>query len=670
MMKRTVIAALALGFMPALCAARAGRPWVPFGPPPGGVSTLALDAGGNIYASTEQGGVYKSADQGASWAFSGSGMGTESVRALAADASGTQLVAITGSGVFSSLDSAHSWVLLARAEILDVASATADVLALANGAPTWFLGRQRQLFRSLDAGRSWSKVLVTDADIASILVDPHDPTSVFVGTTQSFPNQLLHSDDGGTTWAPVTNVEPLPSNPQSSPFVFGVGDLVAVPTRPGTLFVVAGGALFRSLDGGGSWRWLPGVSAPGGPQLFVESVAAGPGRRGEIFLLYEVRGPAGRQRFGALVSSDLGTTWSRLDRQGLAEGLHLQVQPGTGDLVALQADRVAIGQEHGQDWTTSRLGGEFCGGLSGIARIVRSTDPALVVTLVGSRLYRSANGGASFSAVSPDTENGGGCVEFTDVALDAASGTWFGLSTRDLYQSSDGTNWSVVSTTGFDNFDPPLYNLVALGNDQLLVGTCGIARSADGGRTWVETLACEAHPEFAQMVRRLIPDPSDPNRVAALVVEVREEGFPTATYFTELSADGGRSWKRVNVLLDALAFDPVRPQRLDALRGDTFLRSVDGGQTWKQLSSFGVPDPDPSIYFGSQADLAVEASSPLTVDVARWDGVWRSRDGGLTFTPLNAGLETAVLPLSRITAAEPPGRLWVSGQGVFTGLFP
>jgi hypothetical protein len=47
-----------------------------------------------------------------------------------------------------------------------------------------------------------------------------------------------------------------------------------------------------------------------------------------------------------------------------------------------------------------------------------------------------------------------------------------------------------------------------------------------------------------------------------------------------------------------------------------------------------------------------------------------SRDGGRTFTPLNEGLETAVLPLSRILPAGPPGRLLVSGQAIFIGRFP
>ena len=161
-------------------------------------------------------------------------------------------------------------------------------------------------------------------------------------------------------------------------------------------------------------------------------------------------------------------------------------------------------------------------------------------------------------------------------------------------------------------------------------------------------------------MRRLVVDPANPNRVFALVREVKDGGFPSPSSYYELSEDAGQSWKRIDFSVDALAVDPTRALRLYALSGDGVFRSLDGGRTWRQISAFGTPDPNPGIYLGSAADLAVDPAAPANLYAARWDGFWRSRDGGRTFEPMNAGLQNDFLRLSRILLA--PGRLYAAGE--------
>lgn len=670
-----VVAALvAANGSAASAAAAAAVDWTPFGPPAGLVATLALDSAGNVLTSTAASGVYRSNDLGATWQLSSQGMGTETARALAVDASSGQQVAVTTTGVFSRPGTGAAWQLLARTNVFGSPGTLGDALALSPGAttPSWFLARGRRVFHSADGGRSWRQALATQDEVASILVDPHDPRSVFVGTDGSDEQgALLHSGDEGATWESITAAEPLPSNPGILPFLDGVASLAAIATRPATLFAVASSALLRSTDGGATWQLISDLPTPPGAQLFVQSIAAGPGPGAKLYLLYEAfEGSTGAQLFGALVSADLGTSWKRLDRSGLAAGDHLAVQPGTGNLLALQVDRIAIGRGQGQRWSAARLGDQFCGGPSGgEARLAFSAGGRRAVMLVGGRLFVGTDGGVRLVAVGPDSEPDGECARFRDLAVDAASGTWFALSDRAVYSSTDGVRWQPQPADGLANFDPSSFTLAALGGNRLLAGTCGIARSDDGGRTWVETFPCEDSSGGVNLVRRFVVAPEDPERVFALMISAQATGFPGRTQFVEVSENAGRSWVRLGLAADALAIDgPSRTPLLWALGGQGLFRSGDLGNRWMKVGTFSTgADPLTDAYLGTRVDLETDPHDPSVLYAAKWDGFWRSGDAGRTFTPMNEGLQAENLRLVRILV-DPTGarRLYAAGLSLFT----
>ncbi len=647
--------------------------WAPFGPPAGLVATLALDRTGGILVTTAESGVYRSDDSGGSWQLSGAGMGTETVRALAVDPRDGREVAVTATGVFTRTRATGPWTLLARSAKFGSSDSATDVLALSPGAatPSWFLARDRQVFHSGDGGRSWKRVLTPETAVTAILVDPGDPRSVFVGTSGiGLGGELLHSADGGLHWAAVTAVERLPGNSGVVPFQFGIVEMAAIPTRPATLFAVAALALFRSLDGGATWQAIADLPGPPGAQLSVESVAAGEGPGAPLYVLYSASGldSGNGFGFGALASADLGTTWTRIDRRGVARGHHLAVQAGTGNLFALATDRITIGAGQGRRWSASRLGDQFCGGrVGGKARLAFAGGQSRVVMLVGGRLYTSGDRGARFSVVGPDTEPDGDCAEFRDLVADAASGTWFALSDRSLYSSADGVHWQAQPPHGLPDFDPSSFALAALGGSRLLAGRCGIARSLDGGRTWVETLACSDGSGHAPLVRRLVVDPEDGNRVLALLITVQNFGFPEPRESLALSEDAGLTWRPLDFPADALAFDRSAPDLL-ALREAGFFRSADLGGRWSKISGFGTgADTDSSVYLGPRADLAVRPEAPALLYVAKWDGFWRSTDGGATWSPQNAGLQPAARRLVRVVLdPNRAGPLYAASDSLFT----
>src|SRR5687768_10910006 len=61
------------------------------------------------------------------------------------------------------------------------------------------------VYRTLDAGATWSKVL--EGDIRSLAVDPTDDKVVYAGTE---PPRLYRSEDRGDTWEELAGLQALP----------------------------------------------------------------------------------------------------------------------------------------------------------------------------------------------------------------------------------------------------------------------------------------------------------------------------------------------------------------------------------------------------------------------------------------------------------------------------
>lgn len=109
-----------------------------------------------------------------------------------------------------------------------------------------------------------------------------------------------------------------------------------------------------------------------------------------------------------------------------------------------------------------------------------------------------------------------------------------------------------------------------------------------------------------------------------------------------------------------LTANPRDPRRVFAL-GRHLYRSDDGGANWTNITSFG----DMSVIGSGQRDIAVSPADPDLLIVANDFGVWRSVDGGLSWSGLNQSLPN--LQIRRILAT-PSGlsgvRASVQGAGL------
>jgi uncharacterized repeat protein (TIGR01451 family) len=179
----------------------------------------------------------------------------------------------------------------------------------------------------------------------------------------------------------------------------------------------------------------------------------------------------------------------------------------------------------------------------------------------------------------------------------------------------------------------------------------GLARSNDGGRTWVIVGGQLA----GVTVRSIAIDLSDPRRMYI--------GSPTGVH---KSTNGGDTWTSIgpaspvavsigDVRLDPHASNVVYAASLEP--GGVF-RSADAGATWTPLTA-GLPT---SMRRGVR--LAFEAGKSGQVYLATaGHGVFRSDDDGLSWFPVSAGLTAA--RVGALAAADEVLYAGTAGAGVF-----
>ncbi len=196
--------------------------------------------------------------------------------------------------------------------------------------------------RTDDGARLEAELALTGTDVQCIAVDPGDPMHVYAGT---WDHGLHRSDDGGTTWEPVTDV--------AERRIISV----AVGPADGSHAVAYAGTepanLYRSDDAGTRWRALlslrrlPSASSwfypprRGGER--VRSIAPHPSDPEMLFVGIEVG--------GVMRSRDGGETWEDHKRGSFEDSHALAVHPLAPERVYQgAAGGVALSTDRGESW--------------------------------------------------------------------------------------------------------------------------------------------------------------------------------------------------------------------------------------------------------------------------------------------------------------------------------
>lgn len=223
-----------------------GVRWAALSGGPASVAVLAIDpvSAATIYAGGV--GVSRSADSGASWATGRAGMREAVVNAAAIVAGRPDsLYAATSQTVYGSRDGGRTW-LPARSGLPN-----ASFFAVASvSSTTIYTGTTTGVFRSTDGGATWSpsSVGLDQAWIVALAPDPTSPSTLYAGSALTYlgfgiytGGGVFKSVDAGATWTAA-----------------GLGGIlvsaVAVdPSSPQTVYAGSSLGVFRSLDAGTTW---------------------------------------------------------------------------------------------------------------------------------------------------------------------------------------------------------------------------------------------------------------------------------------------------------------------------------------------------------------------------------------------------------------------------------
>jgi len=228
------------------------------------------------------GGVWKTTDGGLNWKpmFDKQKDASPSVGAIAVSESDPNTIYIGtgeacirgnivgGNGVYKSIDAGKTWKFAGLPDThaigrLIVNPKDPDIAFVAALGHPFADNEERGIFRTRDGGKTWEKVLYKDAKTGAIDVqfDPSNPNILFAALWQARRTPwsldsggpgsgLYRSSDGGTTWKEL-NGHGLPDGILGR---IGVTVSGANPNRVWAIIEAEKGGIYRSDDGGETWH--------------------------------------------------------------------------------------------------------------------------------------------------------------------------------------------------------------------------------------------------------------------------------------------------------------------------------------------------------------------------------------------------------------------------------
>jgi photosystem II stability/assembly factor-like uncharacterized protein len=551
-------------------------------------------------------------------------------------------------GMWRSTDYGSTWVPLFDDQptgsigAIAVAPSNPDIIYVGSGAgiirPDLSTGDG--MYKSTDAGMTWTHLGLRDSQmIADIEVDPTDPDRLFVGVLGHpyGPNEergIFRSTDGGHTFEKVlyrdeytsgNDVLIDPTNPQ---IVYATLWQQQQGFRESSEFGGAGNGIFKSTDGGTTWRpltaGLPSVIeanialAPSNPDVMYAMVAgtpqksegSGPGRDG---------GTTGI--VGFYKSTDAGEHWAAVNVPAGPVGAatpHVDTRPlariGGGDLPTVNVDpkdenvvyspTVVLwrSDDGGVHWTAVR--GAY-GGDDYQKMWINPNNPDILLVVSDQGAVISANRGESWS-------------------------NWYTQPTAAMYHVTA------------DNDFP--YRLC--GGQQDSGSACVQSRSNDGMITFHDW-----HPVNIQEYGIAAPDPKDPDMVYGssrtnVTLYNRRTGQST-NVGPEMGPRGGPFSRNVRTM--PILWSPVDPDLL-FYTSNVVWKTLDRGHTWTRISpDLARPTWDVPASAGKYASTVEPAplgtitalsASPLDVGIL-WAG---TDDGNIQVTMDGGGTWTNVTP--------------------------
>jgi photosystem II stability/assembly factor-like uncharacterized protein len=534
-----------------------------------------------FYIAQVNGGVWKTTDYGRTWMPMFDDQPTGSVGAIAVAVSNPNVIYVgsgeglhrpdlsTGDGVYKSIDGGRTWTHLGLRDGQQIAQVSvdprnADRLFVAVAGHPYGPNVERGIYRSIDGGKTFDKVLYKDENTggADVQIDPSNPNTVYAalwearegpwenGSWNGTGGGIFKSTDGGTTWRPLT--KGLPEGVVQA-------NITIAPSLTSRLFAsvasLTGANLYRSDDGGESWTVAttdprPAIRIGGGdlPVLRFDPKNADVVYSASIVCWKSIDG---------------GKTWTGIrGAPGGDDYQNVWINPNNTDVILLGSDQGAI------------------------------------ITV---------NGGQSWSS-------------------------WYNQPTAQLYH------------VGADNAFP--YRVCS--GQQESGSVCIKSRGEDGEITFRDW-----HPVAAEEYGYVTPDPLDPEIVFGGKLTRYDRRTSQVQVITPKPF---RSADFRMVRTEPVIFSPVDPHVL-YFAANTLWKTKDGGQSWEQISqdltrkSFDVPASvgkyrtQPTAQPTQRGVIYTVAPSPL--DINR---IWIGTDDGLVHLTTDGGAHWSDITPAQVSA--------------------
>jgi len=256
------------------------------GPAWGGRVSRAAGIAGDpntYYAASASGGVWKSTDGGLTWKPIFDEQPISSIGSIAVAPSDPNVIYVgsgeanirgnvaPGNGIYKSLDAGKSWTHVWKQEgqigTMCVHPSNPNVAFAAVLGHAFGPNPERGVYRTKDGGKTWEQVLKKDENTGAsdVALDPSNPNILFAGLWQARRRSwelesggpgsgLYMSRDGGDTWKQLTE-KGLPKGPWGK---IGVAVAPSDGRRVYALIEAEEGGMFRSDDGGDTWTRTSG----------------------------------------------------------------------------------------------------------------------------------------------------------------------------------------------------------------------------------------------------------------------------------------------------------------------------------------------------------------------------------------------------------------------------
>ncbi|MGR6973039.1 1,4-beta-glucanase [Streptomyces cynarae] len=542
------------------------------------------------------------------------------------------------------------WNLLG-VEALAIDPAHPDRLYLAVGTYAQSSAGNGAILRSDDRGTTWTRTDLTVKLGANedgrgtgerLLVDPRDSDTLWLGTRH---DGLLTSTDRGATWATATGFPAEPSaSGQGVTFLLAAGRAVYAGWGDGD--GTSGTAnLYRTTDGT-TWQAVPGQ--PAGASAKVPIRAAHDRHTRELYVTYaDAPGPNGQSTGSVHKLCTADGKWTEVT----------PVKPG-GTTADGSADTFAYG---------------------GVA--VDARRPGTVVVSTNNRwaavdtLFRTTDGGRTWTSLKDTAVFDVSETPFLDWGNDQPKfGWWIQAVAVDPYDSHHvvyGTGATLYGTRDLTHWSPQIRGLEESAVRQLISPPVGEAHLISG----LGDIGVMYHERLTASPSRGMATNPVFGSATGLAQAARRPSYVVRTGWGDHgngahSSDGGRTWAPFAAQPD-IAHDAPGPIATNA-DGSVLLwsfvhwdgtkyaahRSADNGTTWSEVSSFPkgatpVADPaDPALFYAYDTDTGT---------------LYASTDSGRTFTVRATGLPSGDSQFKLVAAPGRSGDLWLSTK--WNGLY-